>query len=122
MLKLSSAHIIPLGIMLAGVGTVVLVLRKEKPSLPASPLSALLPKASSSSSTPTTGTPQIQSGSSGPVVTKWQQYLISQGQAIAADGQFGPATKSATQAWQSAHGLTADGVVGPQTWSASGVS
>lgn len=39
---------------------------------------------------------------------------------IAADGQFGPQTKRAVIAFQKAHGLTSDGVVGPVTWRALG--
>jgi peptidoglycan hydrolase-like protein with peptidoglycan-binding domain len=111
--KISTAHVIPLALMVTGVGTMLLVVRKQKPALPSLP--ALLPKKASASSA-ATGTSTIQQGSSGPAVTKWQTFL-----GISADGQFGPATKAATQAWQSAHGLTADGVVGPQTWAASGV-
>lgn len=34
------------------------------------------------------------------------------------DGLFGSATKEAVKAWQKAHGLTADGVVGINTWKA----
>lgn len=34
------------------------------------------------------------------------------------DGLFGNATKEAVKAWQKAHGLTADGVVGINTWKA----
>lgn len=61
--------------------------------------------------------PTIQQGSTGPTVTKWQLTAgISP-----ADGIFGPGTKKATQAWQSGHGLSADGIVGPATWGAAGV-
>jgi len=41
---------------------------------------------------------------------------------VAIDGSFGPATKAAVENWQLLHGLTADGIVGPQTWSAMGVA
>jgi putative chitinase len=32
-------------------------------------------------------------------------------------GKFGPKTEAAVKSWQSEHGLTADGIVGPKTWS-----
>ncbi|MEV4874561.1 peptidoglycan-binding protein [Streptomyces cyaneofuscatus] len=60
-----------------------------------------------------------QSGSSGPQVKAVQQLLNAQGYAAGtADGIFGPTTKSATQAFQRARSLTADGAVGPKTWTA----
>ncbi|MFD3973576.1 peptidoglycan-binding protein [Streptomyces cyaneofuscatus] len=60
-----------------------------------------------------------QSGSSGPQVKAVQQLLNAQGYAAGtADGLFGPTTKSATQAFQRARSLTADGAVGPKTWTA----
>lgn len=60
-----------------------------------------------------------QSGSSGPQVKAVQQLLNAQGYAAgSADGLFGPVTKSATQAFQRARSLTADGAVGPKTWTA----
>ena len=31
-------------------------------------------------------------------------------------GNFGPKTEDAVKMWQSAHGLTADGIVGDKTW------
>lgn len=57
----------------------------------------------------------IRQGSKGSDVTAWQQIIgVSP-----ADGNFGAGTLSATKAWQTAHHLTADGVVGPATWSAA---
>lgn len=47
-----------------------------------------------------------------------QQRLSALGYHVVADGDFGPATKQAVQAFQLRHGLTADGVVGPITQSA----
>lgn len=59
----------------------------------------------------------LRSGSSGAQVTAAQTLLNQQGyDAGTADGQFGTRTATAVQAFQSAHGLTADGVVGARTW------
>ncbi|WP_329613177.1 amidase [Streptomyces brevispora] len=60
-----------------------------------------------------------RSGSTGAQVKAVQQLLNEQGQAAgAADGSFGPATQAAVTAYQQAHGLTADGIVGARTWTA----
>ena len=41
---------------------------------------------------------------------------------MAADGVFGPGTEAAVKSFQRSGGLTAGGVVGPDTWRALGVS
>ena len=62
--------------------------------------------------------PNVVEGQSGPDVQSAQYLLRYHGSSIAADGQFGPATFSATESFQSAHGLSVDGQIGPQTWGA----
>lgn len=47
-------------------------------------------------------------------ITRWVQAHVGAG----VDGSFGPATLSAVQVFQRNHGLSADGVVGPNTWNA----
>lgn len=60
-----------------------------------------------------------RSGSTGAQVKAVQTLLNAQGYpAGEADGSFGPATQSAVTAFQSAHALDADGVVGARTWTA----
>jgi putative chitinase len=53
----------------------------------------------------------LKLGSEGEDVKKLQAKL-----GIEAIGKFGPKTDAAVKAWQSSHGLTADGIVGDGTW------
>lgn len=58
----------------------------------------------------------------GDVVGLWQHILISSDTSM--PGQymtevFGPKTRDYTTWYQATHGITADGVVGPQTWNAA---
>ncbi|MFF4799831.1 peptidoglycan-binding protein [Streptomyces sp. NPDC001351] len=59
---------------------------------------------------------QVQQGSSGDAVRAAQVELNRFGYGLTVDGSFGSGTNSAARAFQSAHGLSADGQVGPQTW------
>jgi hypothetical protein len=67
--------------------------------------------------------PVIQQGSVGISVVEWQNILrqdVDTSKYTApADGTFGPITDAATKLWQSAHGITPDGVVGAATWTAA---
>ncbi|MHA6511733.1 peptidoglycan-binding protein [Tessaracoccus sp. Z1128] len=60
----------------------------------------------------------LRQGDSGEDVRYLQQKLVDGGAWLSIDGRFGPATANAVRAFQSRNGLTADGVVGPQTWAA----
>jgi hypothetical protein len=62
---------------------------------------------------PSTG--MLRMGSKGAQVRELQTLLRRGGYAVNVDGDFGPSTKRAVEAFQTATGLTADGVVGPQT-------
>lgn len=52
-------------------------------------------------------------------VRAWQQQLADRGWTITVDGQFGPQSEAVCMAFQRAHGLEVDGIVGPLTWAAS---
>jgi len=85
------------------------------------PATPSTPGASSGGSTTGGGSqthPTLSVGSQGPAVQHLQQLLIDDGAALVADGFFGQKTASAVRAFQTAHGLTADGIVGPGTWNA----
>ena len=60
----------------------------------------------------------IRRGSAGDLVVWAQEHLISAGYPITVDGGYGPSTLAAVESFQTARGLTVDGMVGAQTWSA----
>jgi hypothetical protein len=63
-----------------------------------------------------TALPVLRNGSSGSAVRTLQYMLRASGRSVTADGVFGSGTESAVRSYQSAHGLTVDGVVGNNTW------
>jgi hypothetical protein len=66
----------------------------------------------------------LQRGSSGPSVAALQQRLNEKGAnpPLEVDGIFGAKTEAAVKGFQAAHGLEADGIVGPLTRTALGIS
>ena len=60
----------------------------------------------------------VRSGDNGSAVRAAQQQLNKYGYNLAVDGVFGGGTDSAVRSFQSSHGLTADGIIGPNTWQA----
>ena len=59
----------------------------------------------------------LKVGSKGEDVKKLQTKL-----GTAADGAFGPGTEKLVKEWQTANGLTADGIVGDATWAKMGLN
>lgn len=75
--------------------------------------------------------PTLRRGSSGELVRDLQRLLnsalpvLDEGthpDTLIADGRFGPATEARVRKYQEEHGLSADGIVGPKTWSKLGKS
>lgn len=60
----------------------------------------------------------FRAGAQGGAVKIIQACLNGHGYPLVADGVFGPMTDGAVRRFQSDRGLSADGIVGPQTWNA----
>ncbi|GHJ37462.1 hypothetical protein Sm713_30710 [Streptomyces sp. TS71-3] len=60
----------------------------------------------------------VSQGDTGAAVKAVQAELNEHGASLEVDGDFGPATRAAVVSFQSGAGLTADGIVGPNTWQA----
>ncbi|WP_110514389.1 peptidoglycan-binding domain-containing protein [Herpetosiphon llansteffanensis] len=58
----------------------------------------------------------VSNGNTGDNVYTVQAMLKQRGYSLTVDGDFGPGTLSAVKSFQSSKGLSADGVVGPNTW------
>jgi hypothetical protein len=61
--------------------------------------------------------PTVRQGSTGGIVRTVQGLCVARGHPVAVDGSFGNLTQQAVIASQKAAGATADGIVGPVTWS-----
>jgi hypothetical protein len=62
--------------------------------------------------------PMLKVGSTGQFVSALQTLLNEAGESLAADGIFGPLTRTAVRTFQAGSSLAADGIVGPMTWGA----
>src|SRR3954451_18662790 len=62
--------------------------------------------------------PVVRQGDDGHPVRTLQYLLRARGEGVTVDGVFGPRTEAAVRAFQTAHHLTVDGVVGANTWRA----
>ena len=58
----------------------------------------------------------VELGERSKAVAAVQSRLAANRRCVAVDGEFGPRTRRALSAFQRAHGLTPDGVVGRSTW------
>ena len=69
---------------------------------------------------PVTGStwPTVSPGQSGRLVTTVQYLLNAHGATLTVNGEFDAITKAAVVSFQSSQDLTADGIVGPNTWQA----
>lgn len=65
---------------------------------------------------PLTDHPTLKKGSKGPYVKELQGILNQKGASLDVDGSFGSKTLEAVKAYQGAHSLKIDGVVGALTW------
>ncbi|WP_392542088.1 peptidoglycan-binding protein [Oryzobacter telluris] len=68
--------------------------------------------------TPTSGWTLVRQGDSGFRVSAVQHLLRQRGYSLSADGVFGSGTASVVRSFQTASGLSADGIVGQDTWTA----
>jgi polysaccharide deacetylase family sporulation protein PdaB len=64
----------------------------------------------------------LRQGSTGNAVKQLQQALVNKGYSLSVDGVFGTMTQNALISFQRSVGITADGIVGPVTWSKLGTS
>jgi peptidoglycan hydrolase-like protein with peptidoglycan-binding domain len=66
--------------------------------------------------TPDSTLASLGKGALGDLVVWAQEHLVSAGESVAVDGDFGPLTKQAVETFQQAHALTITGVINSATW------
>jgi hypothetical protein len=98
--------------------------QKVSPPLPTTPATVAAPPSTTpltATTTPATTAPTttLKPGDTGTEVTTLQNELTALGYSPGkADGAYGPATEQAVKNFQTAKGLTVDGIVGPKTLAA----
>ncbi|HEY5317739.1 MAG TPA: peptidoglycan-binding protein, partial [Solirubrobacteraceae bacterium] len=75
-----------------------------------------VPPATLAGFVPDTQVATIGRGWKGDLVVWAQEHLDSAGDRVSVDGAFGPQTQTATEEFQTAHGLAPTGVIGAATW------
>ena len=60
--------------------------------------------------------PVVKNGAKDHPIKTLQYLLRARGQTVAVDGVFGPKTEAAVKGFQTSKGLSANGIVGPETW------
>ena len=58
----------------------------------------------------------LRNGHTGAAIQSAQEQLNRKGARLTVDGHYGDRTQSAVRSFQKANGLTADGVIGSETW------
>src|SRR3954468_6888498 len=62
--------------------------------------------------------PVVKNGNKDHPIKTLQYLLRARGHTVTVDGVFGPKTEAAVKAFQTSKGLSASGIVGPETWTA----
>ena len=62
--------------------------------------------------------PVVKNGNRDHPIKTLQYLLRARGHTVTVDGVFGPKTEAAVKAFQTSKGLSANGIVGPETWTA----
>jgi hypothetical protein len=83
-----------------------------------SPPSAPTPPPAAGAAPPFPGTP-LANYTEGHGTATWQQQMAARGWAISVDDCYGAQSETVCRQFQAEKGLTADGVVGPDTWAAT---